>query len=251
VPEANPLVSMRVNAVNRLLILRFDLAGEVTVFADAGSGLVFPTDLAFDAGGNLFVANRPGSALTGNILRFDRSGTATVFADVSDGLADPQGLAFDDSASLFVANQAAQNILKFDPAGQPTVFATNLFFPDDLALDATGDLFVANLGAGQILRLDPAGSRTVFASGVAAQGLAFDAGGNLFVENQFVVDNMLHINVPRFNPTGTAAVFADLGPGISGAGGLAFQRSAIVPEPSTLMLLGFGLLILRTWQRRK
>jgi len=65
-----------------------------------------PVGLAFDASGNLYVAN---SGIN-SIEQFTPDGTGSVFAsnpDTTDnpsGLNDPMGLAFDSSGDLFVAN---------------------------------------------------------------------------------------------------------------------------------------------------
>jgi hypothetical protein len=114
-----------VSNFNTNTILRFDLAGNPTSFADASDGLLMPDSMVFDARGNLFVANRGAR----NILRFDPLGNPSVFADASDGLLAPFALAFDSTGNLFVANATGggltgnNNILRFDPAGNATVFA--------------------------------------------------------------------------------------------------------------------------------
>jgi DNA-binding beta-propeller fold protein YncE len=231
-------------------ILKFDPAGNATVFADASSGLSSMRDLAFDREGNLLVANRLGPGLTGNILRFDPSGTASVFADTNDGVVDPAGLAFDASGRLFMTNQSGHNILEFDPAGNASVFASDLFFPDDLTFAAGGDLFVTNLGPRNILRFGAAGNRTIFASLEVALALGSDTAGNLLAESQFE-NSSSPVRVLRFDTAGNASVVAVLGSGTGIAGGLAVQPSAAVPEPSTaaLLVLGAGFMFVHIRRR--
>ena len=65
------------------------------------SGLIGPEGLAFDAAGDLFVAN-----LAGTVSEVPPAGgTATTFAP---GFDVPTGLAFDSAGNLYVANKAAR-----------------------------------------------------------------------------------------------------------------------------------------------
>ena len=183
----------------------------------SGSGVVFaddssfgnPNDIAFDASGNLYVANAPNT-----ITRYTPAGVASVFADASSGLNSPFGLAFDSKGNLFVANSSdsGDNILKFTSEGVASVFADSskgVAEPLGLAVDASDNLFVANEGEENILRITPAGVSTVFAatgtSGLEYPfGLAFDASGNLFVVNN--ADG--GPSILRFTPSGVGSVFA-------------------------------------------
>ena len=166
------------------------------------------TTIAFDASGNLYVANAPST-----ITRYTPTGVASVFADASSGLNDPFGLAFDSKGNLFVANSsdAGDNILKFTPDGVASVFADSsmgVAEPLGLAVDASDNLFVANEGEENILRITPAGVSTVFAATGASGleypfGLAFDASGNLFVVNNATGGP----SILRFTPSGIGSVF--------------------------------------------
>ena len=123
----------------------------------------FPSALAFDANGNLYVAN------AGNytIEKFSPGGTGSVFATASSGIDNPEGLAFYDGY-LYVANYGDNTIEKFNSLGQGSVFtSTNLlFFPYGLAFDSNGNLYVANEGNGEVLEFGPNGVGTVVASGL-------------------------------------------------------------------------------------
>src|ERR1700722_6008273 len=82
--------------------------------------------MAFDALGNLYVAN----FTIGTIEKFAPNGVGTVFAT---GLNQPHGLAFDSAGNLSVANTGSGSILAFTPSGVESIFASNLTNPLSLA----------------------------------------------------------------------------------------------------------------------
>src|SRR5262249_33499736 len=104
-------------------------------------GLSAPSALAFDAHGNLYVAN-------------SSPGTVSVFAPGSTtptatltGLAGPQALAIDAAGNLYVANSTGTTVSKFAPGGTtPSANLGGPAGPRALAFDANGNLFVANAG---------------------------------------------------------------------------------------------------------
>ena len=71
-------------------------AGAVSTFVS--SGLDDPDGLAFDAAGNLYVANDGNNTIS----KVTPAGAVSTF--VSSGLDDPDGLAFDAAGNLYVAN---------------------------------------------------------------------------------------------------------------------------------------------------
>ena len=80
---------------------------DLGVFAN----VIRPTGLAFDAAGNLYVAN-----FGTTIQRFSPNGTPLVpFTSLS--LNNPEGLAFDSSGNLYVANNGSNTIQVFSPSG--------------------------------------------------------------------------------------------------------------------------------------
>lgn len=259
-------------------IWKFDSSGVGTVFA---SGLRQPEGLAFDSGGNLYVACINDS----NILKYTSSGVSTVFASVGLGV---DALAFDSTGNLYAANRQSNTITKYNSSGVGVVFAnTGLSQPDGLAFDTSGNLYAANRGNSTIERFDASGVGTVFAGlsgGIAGPvGLAFDTSGNLYVANEFTfeinkinpsgaISKFSYSNlgepcglafdsagflytadfaggIGRINTAGVYAVFASwmTNPGLREPFALAFQP---VPEPSTWALVALGLLLTMVGHRR-
>ena len=216
-----------------------------------GTGLSSPYGLAFDAAGNLFVAN----AGNNTIQMFTPGGVGSVFA--STGLNSPRGLAFDRNGNLYAANFGNSTIEKFAPDGTPSLFAsTGLSAPYGLAFDAVGNLYAANNTGATIERFTPGGSPSLFATDPqgapsALTGIAFDSTGNLYA------GNLGQTTVDVFTPGGAGSVFT--GARVDQPQFLAFTDNAGVPlplanqapEPASLGLLGLGACLLAARRRRK
>ena len=181
-------------------------AGTVTTFA---SGFNDPVGLAFDAAGNLYVANCRQRTRCSKVTP---AGEVSTFAS---GFDDPVGLAFDAAGNLYVANLEQQHGERGDARGAGvSTFATGLNDPDGLAFDAAGNLYVANAGNNTVSEVTPAGAVTTFASGFNdPDGLAFDAAGNLYVANGG------NNTVSEVTPAGVVSTFAS---GFDDPAGLAF-----------------------------
>src|SRR5205823_13886873 len=102
-------------------VVEFTPNGVRTMFA---SGLTSPFALAFDSGGNLFVADGGDPwdypPVDGAVYKFTPTGLRSIFAS---GLTYPNGLAIDSADNLFVADvrweqqTLAGTILKITPSG--------------------------------------------------------------------------------------------------------------------------------------
>ncbi len=193
--------------------------GVRSVFA---SGLTSPFAMAFDSGGNLFVADGGNeNAGSGAVYKFTPAGVRTTFAL---GLSNPAGLAFDSAGNLFAAEFGEINglpgtgrIYKFTPNGVRSTFASGLFEPQGLAFDRAGNLFVAVFGG--VYKFTPTGLRTTFASGLTHPfALAFDSGGNLFVADGGDPWDYPPVAgaVYKFTPTGLrSTIVSDMGGGLA------------------------------------
>ena len=155
-----------------------------------------PQALAFDARGDLFVANASYDRIITEFLAGPVPGTFSSTTTLTDpSLNVPIGLAFDANGDLFVSNEYGDSITEFTAGATPGTFGATstltggLHGPQCLAFDSRGNLFAANadslgsiteflagatpgaFGAGQVIKTSPS----------TAVGLAFDAQGDLVV----------------------------------------------------------------------
>ncbi len=157
-----------------------DNADTVTKVTPAGASSMFatgvstPYPLAIDAAGNLYVGG-----FFGSIYKITSSGLVSTFAT---GTKRRAGLAFDAAGNLYASNPTGETISKITPAGTETTFASGLKQVEGLAFDAAGNLYAAIENGGKITRITPAGASSTFVSGLdGPEGLAIDAAGNLYV----------------------------------------------------------------------
>jgi sugar lactone lactonase YvrE len=150
------------------------------------TGFKRPQALAFDKTGNLYVADQ----MTGLVSRITTAGAITAFAH---GFTMPSALAFDGSGNLYVADAFTGIVSKVTTGGVVSSFDATLYEPTGLAVDALGNVYVAELQAGQITRITKAGKATVVVTattltGSLPQGLAI-AGNKLYIA---ALDNTIH-----------------------------------------------------------
>lgn len=211
-------------------------APAVTISANAGS-LNAPSGLAFDAAGDLWVANYAETSIvefTPSQLAVSGSpAPAVVLTANGNSLRGSIGLAFDAHGDLWVANLGVQSecfrakgasVVEFTPSqlaasGAPTPAVTlirsreSLNGPLMIAFDASGRLWLTNgentpysVVAFSPSQLDTSGSPTPVitltpnaGSLDGPAGLAFDATGDLWIAN------MLNNSVVEFTPAQIAA----------------------------------------------
>lgn len=176
--------------------LAFDRAGNLY---SADSSAIFRNDrlfaslpftgigqLAVDGTGNLYLTDPP---IASRLFRIDQWGHVTVFADASSGLNHPYGVAVDSRNNIYVANNPGSmpaSILKFDPSGTATSFATNISLQPgirSMTFDHHDNLYATLQNDNTIVKFDRHGHSAVFAT--ANDGLNFPAAitvGNCPVE---------------------------------------------------------------------
>jgi len=261
-------------------------AGAVSIFAGTagsagsqdGTGAAArfnqPGGLAFDAAGNLHVAD------TGNALirRITPAGVVTTLAgdaslrgnvDGTGGAArfnHPAGIAFDAAGNAYVSDTFTHTVRKVTSAGAVTTLAgangvsgavdgpgaqARFNNPSGLAVAADGTIYVADTNNQTIRKIAADGTVTTLAglAGVAGSSdgtgsfalfsqptsLAVDAGGTLYVAD---TGNAL---IRRVTPAGAVTLVAGV-PGIAGfADGVGLD--ALFDQPRGLALEGTGALV--------
>lgn len=176
------------------MVLAITVAAAPAVFAQAGApvpgqaetsqkstrihdGLSSPVGMAYDADGNLYIANWS----AGTVLRFAADGQRSVFAEELRG---PSGLAISSAGDIYVASYSEDLVWRFTPAGERSVFVQGLATPAGLSFDARGRLLIANRRTNQILAAHPDGKIDVVAEGLQTPVGAVELpNGELLVSN--------------------------------------------------------------------
>jgi len=225
-----------------------------------GAELNYPRGLAFDAGGNLYIADPANSVIrkvspAGIITTFAGNGTAGFSGDgqaaVSAQLNSPDGVTTDAAGNLYIADTSNARIRKVSAAGIITTIAGGgndglggsqgfggdggpataalLSLPVSVALDAAGNLYIADSGNGRIREVS-AGTINTIAGGGASTFDGVSATSAFMNPQAVVVDAAgdLYIadnSLPRVrvvSPAGIITTIAGNGfEGFSGDGGTA------------------------------
>ncbi len=162
-------------------------AGSIGENGPANAAVIFPTDVAVDATGNLYIADQGN-----NLIRKVNASTGIVTSvqtQTSDGPAPLQtngatGIAFGSNCRLYIADTRLNRVLRQDaPNGNTfTVIANHtggINRPRDLTVDAAGNVFVTNAGANQVMRIvAPANAlgNTNVVAGTGQAGFSGDGG---------------------------------------------------------------------------
>ena len=158
----------------------------------SGARFAFPTDLAIDGSGNVFVTDITNS----NIRMVTPAGVVTTLAGLAgtrgsaDGIGSaatfygPGGIAVDAAGNVYVADQGNFTIRKIAPGGVVTTLAglagssgsvdgtgsaARFANPNGLAIDAAGNLYTADVENSAIRKITPAGVVTTIAGGPGVQ----------------------------------------------------------------------------------
>lgn len=127
----------------------------------AYQAIIFPTDVAVDAGGNIYIADqgnnriRKVNASTGFVTSLMTTGSEGPTPYVTGGAC---GIAITPAGQVYIANTKSDSVVRQDAPNSTsfTVIANStkgINRPRDLTIDAAGNVFVANAGTDQVLRV--------------------------------------------------------------------------------------------------
>jgi secreted PhoX family phosphatase len=167
--------------------------------ATTASGLNYPTEVAFDAAGNLWLVDQGNNRVLEYKAPFSTGESASIVIGQADftsfasattatGMNSPYGITFDGSGNLWVSDnknlrvleftlpfssgQAAslvlgqQNFTSSGVSGNPQVDVNN---PEGLAFDTSGNLLVSETGASRVVIFEPPFNTDMSASVVIGQ----------------------------------------------------------------------------------
>jgi uncharacterized protein (TIGR03437 family) len=154
-------------------IFKIDLSG--TLIRVAGNGrsgnsgdggpainaqLTNPLGIAFDAAGNMYVADRDANV----VRKIATDGTISTVAGTSGELNGPFAVAVDAAGNIYVSDTGHQRVARYTPDGRFSSVGDGLLNgPEGLAIDSAGNLYIADTFNGRIRKLAPDGTLSVFA----------------------------------------------------------------------------------------
>lgn len=230
------------------LIRKITPDGAVSTFAGSGkqgsadgkgtaASFFFPTALATDIKGNVYVADTHNSL----IRKITPDGTVSTFAgkptrlinDIRDtaGMDHPSGIAVDKNGNVFVSDLNKDFIKKVTPAGKVTIIAGNgdrgkkdgkegaasFYLPVGLAVDGNDNLYVCDSYNNMIRKITPDGMVTTIA-GRSKKGSkdGKDTTASFWHPNSLTVDkngsvyvaDMGNDKIRKITPDGTVTTFA-------------------------------------------
>jgi len=235
------------------------------------AGLLFPSRVALDAAGNVYIADSSNNRVrkvttSGVISTFAGAGLQTSSGDggqaASAGLNGCSGVAVDLSGNIYIADTYNHRIRKVNSSGVITTFAgigsptfsgdggqaasAGLNSPINVAVDSSGNVYIADSSNNRIRQVDNAGVITTFA-GTGASSFSGDGGqaasASLNAPQGITVDlsNNVYIadtnnnRIRKVNAGGVINTIAGLGSSsYSGDGGQAISAELNLPSDVSL-----------------
>lgn len=192
-------------------------SGNAHFFGDGGAAssarLFFPTGVAQDASGNLYVADRNNN----RIRKVDSSGgITTVYGDgTAATLNQPRSVAVGQSGNLYVADTGNNRVIEINPSQAVSTVADGLSAPAYVSVDASGSLYISDTGNNRVLKASAGVLSTVASVSQPAAAIA-DSNGNLYISESGLNQ------VAEIMPTGKIAVVAQ---NLNNPGGLSLDSA--------------------------
>jgi DNA-binding beta-propeller fold protein YncE len=170
------------------LVLTVTQAGSTYFPADplttlVTSGLSFPSDVAVDGAGNVYIADSGNHAIK-KWIASDNSVTTLVFS----GLNGPSGVAVDGSGNVYIADTGDNRIKEWMPANSNLSVLVLFGFnqPQGVAVDANGNVFIADTYNFAVEEWSVTNGlvTTLVSSGlVYPVAVAVDGAGNVYIDD--------------------------------------------------------------------
>jgi len=234
--------------------------------AATNAQLTYPTGLAMDKAGNLYIADSGNATVrkvdtSGNITTIAGVGFTTFAAEPGDGgpankavLQVPYSVQVDSSGNLYIGDTGSSTIRRVDLTGKISTYLTS-FPAQNFTIDASGAVYFTNYRNNTVEKVLPGGTRLVIAGdgiggdtgdggqGSQAQfnqpyGVALDATGNVYVADAF--NAVIRELTPEPFSIGAVANSASVqafAPPLAGSG----DSSAPVAPGEIVLLFGQGL----------
>ena len=155
------------------------------VTALVSTGLSFPSGLAVDGSGNVYIADSSHSLIKKWI-----AASNTVTTLVASGLLSPSGVALDGAGNVYIADSGHSALKKWIAASNTvtTLVASGLSSPSGVALDGAGNVYIADTGHNAVKEWIAASNivTNLVASGLNQPGwVSVDVAGNVYIADTF------------------------------------------------------------------
>ncbi len=156
----------------------------LTVTGLGQTGLAGPSRAAFDAQGNLYVADSVNSRVVKVVSPVSGTAAATV---VTTGVANTTAVAIDGAGNLYMV-AGGNSVMKYAPSGVLSTLDNHgmSYANAAVAVDGAGNIYTADTTNNRIVWFPAGGPASVFYAGGplnSPSGIAVDAQGNVYIAN--------------------------------------------------------------------